>query len=448
MNHEKYTQSILAGVKTWAQSLFVTKERAKDLYYTEQGKVALLKDQSLSFVDQGGIYIAEITDNDIVNLGSGETITISFDGEDYECVTSEISPNDDLTLVVAGNLALGNAGEDTGEPFLLMVMPGNMAQIGTSLTDTTHKVGIYAYGDIVHKIKPKYLPDHTHDWSDLPELPSNAIVFDAVRDDVDSISVDVSYAYLYERLVTNKEDPAIVLRLRKNSDSYYYEFPIVLYCEKWMHGDGRFFVFEFHDGAELYAVGIYSGDDVFMEIYSEYDVTDRVSIGEGLIHDDNGAIAVDPYGTREGVILTDSITGYDYIVQMRNGSLVSFCKCDHIEVTTMPTRTEYVSGEKSDISGMVISSVTQDGSSKIIENYDYDEYIMSDCITVTYTEAGISYTAIVPLTVTEFDPATVLVDFEYTTNDDGTYTITAWKETLNGEPSTEMVIPNNHRIIV
>lgn len=292
MNHEKYTQSILSGVKTWAQSLFVTKERAKDLYYTELGKVTLLKDQSLSFVDQGGIYIAEITDNDIVNLGSGETITISFDGEDYELTTSDFSVSDTVTCVVAGNLELSNAGEDTGEPFLLMVMPGNMAQIGTSLTDATHKVGIYTYGDIVHKIKPKYLPDHTHDWSDLPELPSNAIVFDAVQDDVDSISVDVSYTYLYERLVTNKEDPTIVLRLRKNSDSYWYKYPRVLYCEKWMHSDNRFFSFEFHYGLDLYTVGIYENGDVVMTIYSEYDVTGRVSIGEGLSLDANGAIGV------------------------------------------------------------------------------------------------------------------------------------------------------------
>lgn len=42
----------------------------------------------------------------------------------------------------------------------------------------------------------------------------------------------------------------------------------------------------------------------------------------------------------------------------------------------------------------------------------------------------------------------ILIDFEYTKNDNGTYTLTAWKQTLNGEPSTEMVIPDNPKIIL
>jgi hypothetical protein len=41
-----------------------------------------------------------------------------------------------------------------------------------------------------------------------------------------------------------------------------------------------------------------------------------------------------------------------------------------------------------------------------------------------------------------------LIDFEYIKNDDGTATLTAWKGTLNGEPSTELVIPDSNRIIL
>lgn len=41
-----------------------------------------------------------------------------------------------------------------------------------------------------------------------------------------------------------------------------------------------------------------------------------------------------------------------------------------------------------------------------------------------------------------------LIDFEYIKNNDGTVTLTAWKGTLNGEPSTELVIPDNARIIL
>ena len=41
-----------------------------------------------------------------------------------------------------------------------------------------------------------------------------------------------------------------------------------------------------------------------------------------------------------------------------------------------------------------------------------------------------------------------LIDFEYIKNSDGTVTLTAWKGTLNGVPSTEIVIPDSDRIIL
>ena len=42
----------------------------------------------------------------------------------------------------------------------------------------------------------------------------------------------------------------------------------------------------------------------------------------------------------------------------------------------------------------------------------------------------------------------MLQDFEFIENDNGTYTLTGWLGTLNGEPSTEMVIPDNPKIIL
>ena len=41
-----------------------------------------------------------------------------------------------------------------------------------------------------------------------------------------------------------------------------------------------------------------------------------------------------------------------------------------------------------------------------------------------------------------------LIDFEYTKNGNGTYTLIDWKETLNGKSSTEMVVPDNRSIIL
>ena len=41
-----------------------------------------------------------------------------------------------------------------------------------------------------------------------------------------------------------------------------------------------------------------------------------------------------------------------------------------------------------------------------------------------------------------------LIDFEYEDNGNGTATLTAWKETLNGVSSTACVVPDDNRIIL
>ena len=55
------------------------------------------------------------------------------------------------------------------------------------------------------------------------------------------------------------------------------------------------------------------------------------------------------------------------------------------------------------------------------------------------------WTSVIPLPE---DLVLKLIDFEYTDNRDGTVTLTAWKQTLNGVASTEMVIPDDNRIIL
>ena len=47
-----------------------------------------------------------------------------------------------------------------------------------------------------------------------------------------------------------------------------------------------------------------------------------------------------------------------------------------------------------------------------------------------------------------FNPETDLIDFEYESDGSGSYTLTGWKGTLNGKPSTEMIIPDNENIIL
>lgn len=141
-------------------------------------------------------------------------------------------------------------------------------------------------------------------------------------------------------------------------------------------------------------------------------------------------------------ILTDTVNEYEYIVQMQNGSLVSFCKTAEIRVDKLPDKTSGVF----DPAGLVITAIKQDGTLQEITNYTLSA--KNKVVTVTYSEYGQVYTTTFETDMFTIDE--ILMDFEYTTNDDGTYTLTAWRETLNGVPSTEMVIPDigNNLIIV
>ena len=149
------------------------------------------------------------------------------------------------------------------------------------------------------------------------------------------------------------------------------------------------------------------------------------------------------------IILVDQVNGYDYAVQMVNGNLVSFCRCLSIDVTVPPNKRGYMEGEDIDTTGMVVSAVCPDGSTRQIENYTYSPLVMTaetEQLDIQYVECGVVYTT--STTIGLKGIADVLVDFEYTPNGDGTYTLTSWSGTLNGEPSTELIVPDNDKLIV
>jgi len=154
------------------------------------------------------------------------------------------------------------------------------------------------------------------------------------------------------------------------------------------------------------------------------------------------------------IIMIDAITGEEYIVQMQNGSLVSFRRGDGVAglaISAMPTRVDYIEGEKFDPTGMVISAVYQDGTNRILESneYTYDEYISMNAtsVEVYYTEMGETVSVDVPLDIKSMEEA--LIDFEYTYDEDtGMYTLTDWKGTYRGKSSTELIIPDNAYIML
>lgn len=156
---------------------------------------------------------------------------------------------------------------------------------------------------------------------------------------------------------------------------------------------------------------------------------------------------------RDFVVLVDQDTGYNFSLQIRSGALISCMMIDGITINKQPTKTAYIEGEAFDPTGMEIIANYPDGGTEILDNSVFTfepQYVTATTteVKVIYNNCGVEHIYVVPVTVALFDPSVILIDFDYTTNDDGTYTITGWKETLNGEPSTEMVIPDNNLIIL
>lgn len=152
---------------------------------------------------------------------------------------------------------------------------------------------------------------------------------------------------------------------------------------------------------------------------------------------------------KDYIALTDIENGYEYIIHMKNGNLISVCKIVSIEVTTMPIQTEYIDGEPFNPAGIVITATCQDGTTRIIDSntITYNSVVTLDncsAFEIQYVDAGIKYTTTIVLTC--INAGSSLSDFKYTIEEEGTYTLTGWKDTKNGVFSTECIIPDSNKI--
>lgn len=141
--------------------------------------------------------------------------------------------------------------------------------------------------------------------------------------------------------------------------------------------------------------------------------------------------------------LIDTVNGCEYIVEMQDGNLVSYGKCVGITILQLPDKNSQV--VMFDATGLRVGVVCEDGTTREITNYTISD-VHNMIVDISYTENGITYTTNFKTSMISVENA--LIDFEYTKNADGTYTLTAWKKTLNGVSSTEMVIPDSDKIIV
>ena len=157
----------------------------------------------------------------------------------------------------------------------------------------------------------------------------------------------------------------------------------------------------------------------------------------------------------DGFTMRDQTNNYKYLMQLRDGVLTSVLLPSSISVDSS-SLTNLNDGDIIEGKDLVINATYPDGTTSALSDSDKKNIICTPKeltadvkqITVKYKVGDYELTQTINVTVSAFDPAVKLQDFNYTSNGDGTYTLTGWKETHNGVASTEMIIPNNKKIIL
>lgn len=152
---------------------------------------------------------------------------------------------------------------------------------------------------------------------------------------------------------------------------------------------------------------------------------------------------------QDGLLLKDRATGFDYEIFIDNGELKVRMIPAEIEIVTLPNKLNYDEMEYVDLSGLTLKVSYPDGSNEIINDVSEiecnQEQIFEDNILIV---SYLGFEFMIEITINPFDPVATLIDFDYTDNGDGTYTIISWKGTYQGQESTEIIIPNSRRIIL
>ena len=424
------TQKMKKYRGNWDQNDPTADDYIKNRPFYTDGYITLIKNKTfITYEDY------ELCSPFAFKIVEGEVYKVIWNGKEYECIACI----DRYGGTYIGNIGLMNEGKYTGEPFFYDYMDygdGDIEYFWCVKNSGTHTMSIYKQN--VKKIDSKYLPENNNAEIEvaIDDLYSYA---NYLEGSISSIPTDVVRYGTTQNLNTTAKD-----RARTNIGAVGYESQSLSDTQK---------------AQARTNIGAVSSDEVTGVV--KHNVVQNLTVIQKKIartnidaidaNSVNEAINNVVESLRDGIAFIDQVNGYTYIACMRDGNFVTHIGIKSIEVSTAPNKTEYMIGDYFDPTGMVVVATTYDGTTKeVIDIINPSSYILEGdtFVEIKYVEGGITHIATVPITTIPFDPTAALVDFEYTANNDGTYTITSWKGTLNGEPSTEIIIPNNSLIIV
>lgn len=414
------------------------------------------------------------------------------------------SEEEPMMIVYMGNLSkIGMSDTDTGEPFIFGYMPGEgfvaMMMPDASFTDT-HQIKVTGYVSGVKKLDKKYLPDDI----DIPVASYNKIGGVKVRDALSGLGSGSAYTPIYldtddNQIYAKAQSSMSSLTFTGNTNATYNgSSPVTVNIPTALKNPNRLTFTggstATYDGSSAVSVtiptalknpyaltfsgavsGSYDGStskSVYIPpaptslknpnaltftglIEGAYDGSEAINIEipTGLPEvtvDNNGQILqiVDGAWVNNNPVFNytvyiDQSDGIKYYVYIYNGELVISDGYLGIEVTKIPDKTAYLIDKETEFNpdGMVVCMKHIENGYEEIVDYTYTSENTSEAIVVTITCTYNEKTYQTSMSLPFVDADTMFADFDYTENNDGTYTLDAWKGTLNGVESTECVIP-------
>lgn len=161
-----FMKTIISAVQTWVDSKI--KASVADWNQNDENALNHVKNrpfyskrQFMNIVDEQTVTVndgcAGLSIN--ANLEPDQTYTVYFNGDKYEC-TAWYSESWDCILL--GNGAIGDDEfDDTGEPFYLDGYPEDNNMFVNTLEDRDVSIKIEGYGQYVHQIDVKFIPNYT-----------------------------------------------------------------------------------------------------------------------------------------------------------------------------------------------------------------------------------------------------------------------------------------------
>lgn len=417
----------------------------KDMYYDNGTITEVLPETTIEgfAVMQDPIYGVETTINMTPVVGA--TYIVNWDGVEYNA-----KGKSNGNLVYIGNENYVHMIPNGDIPFAIICV-GGATFLATESTASSHTISVTEVKHDLKQLDTKYLP--------IMEKTSQTVfeMNDITGDGVFETSTDK--ILIGEHLVTidgvSETLNFVFVESEQFSFAEHSLGDIESFCE-----DGKYGIYLAFLISDTHSVKIEKINNFIKEEYLPPELnkeqyiptTERITaeVGQTIVVeeiDEEGRPASWKAIDRskfDAITLTDEANGYEYIIKMKNGTLTSICKTSKISVTTMPAKTEYLQGELFDPTGMAVVGVRQDGTTYEIDTSTYTAPVLETPFFISYTEAGETYVAAIDIDLTPLS----LVDFDYTSQPDGTYKINSWKGTLNGEPSTELVVPNSSLIII